>query len=371
MAPPNYSKGRAGLLSPVRVLGPVLLSLAVLVVIAIVTFDPDQFERMITELNGWWLAAALGTVAARVFAGGWRIAYVSRGHLRFSDGVRAQLAWDFFSNVTPSAIGGGPIAALYVARDRGISLGQATALMLFTILLDQVLFAFLVPLLLVGALFINVFPDSLGVVGESAFITLFVGIFGWVIVFSYAMLVRPDLLESLAGRIFRLRFLRRYRDRAETEARQLRQRAIFLRRQPPSFFVNGLMMTVLLWLTRFALPVFIVLAVFDDLDALLAFTRTVAMSVGAVILPTPGGSGGIEGLYALLLGPLMPETLVAPTLLTWRIFGYYLFIALGIYLSMHQVHKSIRRRRSHRRGTDGLTGHEIPAEPEYAEEWPS
>lgn len=33
----------------------------------------------------------------------------------------------------------------------------------------------------------------------------------------------------------------------------------------------------------------------------------------------------------------MPGALVAPTLLTWRLLGYYLFIALGAYLFLHQL----------------------------------
>jgi hypothetical protein len=35
----------------------------------------------------------------------------------------------------------------------------------------------------------------------------------------------------------------------------------------------------------------------------------------------------------------MPEALVAPTLLTWRLLGYYLFIALGAYLFLHQLQR--------------------------------
>jgi hypothetical protein len=42
----------------------------------------------------------------------------------------------------------------------------------------------------------------------------------------------------------------------------------------------------------------------------------------------------------------MPDALVAPTLLTWRLLGYYLFIALGAYLFTHQVHRAYRRRES-------------------------
>lgn len=341
------SNGGEALLSPVRLVGSLVLSLGVLVLISVFTFEPDQFERIIGRLNGWWLGAALLTVGIRVGVGGWRLSYVSHGNLRFGDGLRAQLAWDFFSNVTPAAIGGGPIAALYIARDRRIPLGQATALMLYTILLDQILFAVSVPLLLLSTLFVDVFPESLGVVGETAFGLLFLGMLAWVSLFGYAVLFRPELLQALAGKLFRVRGLRRFQDRAAGEMNQLRQRAILLRRQPTGFFVSGLLMTLGIWISKFLLPLFIILSVFNGVDGLLAFVRTVALSLGAVVLPTPGGSGGIEGLYALLLGPLMPATLVAPTLLAWRVLGYYLFIALGVYLSMHQVQQSIRRRRAH------------------------
>ena len=67
-------------------------------------------------------------------------------------------------------------------------------------------------------------------------------------------------------------------------------------------------------------------------DAVLLVLRSAATLLVALILPTPGGSGGLEGLYALFIGPLMPQALMAPTLLLWRLLDYYLFIALGAYL---------------------------------------
>jgi len=67
-------------------------------------------------------------------------------------------------------------------------------------------------------------------------------------------------------------------------------------------------------------------------DAVLLVLRSAATLLVALVLPTPGGSGGLEGLYALFIGPLMPQALMAPTLLLWRLLDYYLFIALGAYL---------------------------------------
>ena len=43
--------------------------------------------------------------------------------------------------------------------------------------------------------------------------------------------------------------------------------------------------------------------------------------------------------------PIMPKYLVAPTLLVWRIMGYYVYIALGGYLTMHRVRSEIRARK--------------------------
>src|SRR5690606_40698340 len=92
-----------------------------------------------------------------------------------------------------------------------------------------------------------------------------------------------------------------------------------------------------------ALVVCIIWSVYPALDKLTAFLRSIALTLGSLVLPTPGGAGGLEGLYALFMNPLMPDVLVAPTLLTWRVLGYYIFIALGAFLSTHYLHKTLRR----------------------------
>jgi hypothetical protein len=100
-----------------NILWPLLLSLVVLVLIGYFTFDHISFKSALSTINPWFLLAALGTVVFRVIFGAWRFSFISRGQLGFRQGLRGQLAWDFFSNVTPAALGGGPFAALYVARD--------------------------------------------------------------------------------------------------------------------------------------------------------------------------------------------------------------------------------------------------------------
>ena len=349
----------APVLSLRRIIGPLLLSVLVLLVIGYFTFDVEEFRqlRLMQRLNPWLAAAALSTIALRILFGGWRLAYVSNGRLDLMAGIRGQLAWDFFSNVTPSAVGGGPVAAFYVARDRGIPFGEATAFMLFAVLLDQLWFVLTVPLMLVSALYLDLFPSSIGLVGAWTMIGYFIGMLTWSAFFAYAMLFRPVLLERWADRLFRRRWLRRFHERVMDEMGQLRHRAESLSRQPPRFFLTGFLLSVGGWMSRYLLVVFIVWSVYPELDVVLFFMRSVAMMLGSLILPTPGGAGGLEGFYVLFLGPpLIPQTLLAPTLLTWRLLGYYLFIALGALLPIYQARKALRKRRAAERArpSDGV-----------------
>jgi uncharacterized protein (TIRG00374 family) len=327
-----------------RVLWSTLLSFSVVLLIAYFTFDIEDFRDTLRQLNPWYLAAAVGSVVLRVLLGGWRLRYVSQARLDLNAGVRGQLAWDFFSNVTPSAIGGGPVAAVYVARDRNLPVGEVTAIILFTMLLDQFLFALLIPLLLLLMPFAPVFPPSLGPVGTGAFVVVFIGLMVWVFGFGYTVLYRPDLLQRVIIAIVRIKWLRRFRERVTKETDELRERTKLLRNQPPSFFVAGVMLTAAVWTARFCLPLLIVMSVYPDVDTALTIVRTIAMSITTIVLPTPGGSGGVEGLYALFIGPLLTSHLVAPTLLTWRFLAYYVFLLAGVYLSMQHVHTSIRRK---------------------------
>jgi len=328
-----------------RLAWPLLLSFSVLGIIGYFTFDLQTFGEALRFAAPALLLAALATVGTRVVFGGWRLSHVSSGRLSFMDGVRALLAWEFFSNVTPSTIGGGPMAAVYITQDQDLSFGDAYGLVIFTTLLDQLWFIITIPLILAATLHWAVIPDAAGQIGFWTFVAYFFGLLSWALLFGYLTLLRPVLLERLSSKLFSYSFLRRWRKRALAEVRQLRRRAQILRGQPQMFYLKGFLLTAGSWMSRYLLVVFIIWSMYGDLDAMLAFLRSVAIMFASLVLPTPGGAGGLEGLYALFYGPpLVPETLMAPTLLLWRILGYYIFIMLGVFLSMHHVQKHLRQK---------------------------
>jgi len=341
--PPSNPSQSSG---PVRnIVVSLLLSVLVLAGVGYVTFDASAFQRLIQHLRPGLLVAAVAIAFARIGLGGWRLSQVSQGRLSLRSGTRGQLAWDFFSSVTPSVVGGGPVAAFYVARDEDIAVGESAAFMFFCVLLDQLWFLVAIPLLVLATFTIDLLPDVAGAVGLWGLLAYFGGLLAWSSIYAYATLVRPRLLVEITDWCFQWRYLRRFRDTVMREMRSYFRRARHLGTQSMSFYAYGFVLTALAWLARYALVFFVVRSV-HAADALLLFARSAAMMLVGLIMPTPGGSGGLEGLYALFIGPLMPGALVAPTLLTWRLLGYYLFIALGAYLFLHQL-QQMRDQRAH------------------------
>jgi glycosyltransferase 2 family protein len=348
----NDSPAREPSISFLTILWPILLGVGVLSIIGYFTFEANAFSRMVDSLNPWIMLGALGTVLVRVVMGGWRLSYVSHRKLSFRGGIKGQLAWDFASNVTPSLVGGAPIAAYYIARstsaesNRPVRMGEVTAFMMFIMLLDQTWFALSVPIILLSAIFLDVIPSSAGSLGMYTAVIYFVGFMAWTGMFAYATLFRPELLGRVADFVCKLPFLRKFRDRVSAEMEEYQGRAAHIRSQPFAFYIRGLLLTGATWTARYLLVVFIVWSIFPGVDQVLLFLRSMAMTIGSLVMPTPGGAGGVEGLYVLFFSSMMPTAFLAPTLFAWRVLGYYIFLGFGVLMSTRHVQKSLRNKNS-------------------------
>lgn len=330
-------------LSVHNLLWPILLSLVAFATIAWFTYEPNMLEEMWTRLNPLPLLAAGAMVVGRVFFGSLRLYFMSHKHMPYKETVRGQLAWDFASNVTPSAIGGAPIAAMFVCRESDMQVGEATAVFLFSMLLDQIFLASMIPILMLGSVYIGVYPEALGFFGDKLLTLFFLAMLTWIGLLIYATLVRPDVLEKITNKLFRLPGLKRFQSYVQEEMVMLQDRSALLRSESLRFFLGGYVLTALMWLCRMAVLLFVIWSVYDALPQLQIFLRTIAMMLSSLVVITPGASGGIEGLYALFIAPLIPTVLVAPTLLTWRLLNYYLFVAVGLVISTRHVRKVMTR----------------------------
>ncbi|MDX1419849.1 MAG: lysylphosphatidylglycerol synthase transmembrane domain-containing protein [Rubricoccaceae bacterium] len=343
-SPPAPSSPRDGL--SVRNLAlPVLLSAAAVGAILYVTWEPGAFALLAEALRPGLLVLALAALGLQLAFGGLRLRYISHRVVTFRKGVRAQLAWDFMSAVTPSALGGAPLASFFVAKDNDITVGRSTAVMLFSMLLDQIWFAFSIPVILIATAFLDVFPPALGEVGAGTLTAYFLGMLVWVGFFAYATVIRPELLEKALVWIARWPWLRRFEDRVAEEMVRMKEQAEVLRGQPLRFFVTGALLASGVWLFRYLVVLFLAWSVTPGLAWTSFLFRTGALWLTVLAVPTPGGSGGMEGLFMLFLAPLLPAGFAGPILLVWRLLSYYLFIVLGLFVTSHAIRAAVGARR--------------------------
>ncbi|GAB5536549.1 MAG: lysylphosphatidylglycerol synthase transmembrane domain-containing protein [Rubricoccaceae bacterium] len=316
---------------------PIGLSLGALGLVLWWTWEPGAFEAVRDTFQPSIFALAVLALATYIVTGGLRFRHISHGALDARDGIRGQLTWDFMSAVTPSAVGGGPFAAYFIARENGLAFGQVTSILLFSMLMDQLWYATAIVTMYVAAVWLPVFPTSLGALGVGTVALYLGGLLIYIGLFAYGTLVRPELIGRLATWIVRWKPLRRFELRVKQEALRLRHQAQILRSQPLSFYLKGAAYTLVYWMARYGVLLLVALSFTRDLRPVLVVFRTAGLWLSGLIMPTPGGSGGIEGLFVLFVAPLLPEGYGGPVLLAWRFLAYYLVLAIGLVVAGRAV----------------------------------
>ena len=312
---------------------PVAISGTAIAVVLWLTYEPGAFAAVRSTFNPWILLGAVGALGGQVAAGGLRLWHVSRGLLTARGGLRAQLTWDFMSAVTPSAMGGAPFAAFFVARENKVAYGEVTAFMLFVMLMDQLWFAVLIVVLYVSAIWVPAFPLNLGAAGIITVAAFLAGMLCYIAFFAYATLFRPELIERLAHWVVGFRWLRRFEGTVQRETRKLRRQSTVLRGQPLRFYLVGAGYTLVYWASRYGVVFLVALSFWRDFRHVLFVLRTAGMWLAGLAMPTPGGSGGIEALYMFYLAPLLPAGYGGPALLAWRSLAYYGLLVVGSFVA--------------------------------------
>ncbi|MDZ7807963.1 MAG: lysylphosphatidylglycerol synthase transmembrane domain-containing protein [Gracilimonas sp.] len=317
----------------------VFLSLATMGAVIYWTYTPGVLKHLAPKrLPG--LAIALVVSLLRVWFSAAKIRFLAEKQLSWLSSIRVVLAWDFTSAVTPSTIGGAPMAT-YAMTKEGLKLGDSGAIILYGVLLDQLWFAMAIPILLFAGIFYEVVPSEIGLVGDVSMWLLYLGLLSYASVLAYGVLVNPSAIKKVVKVVFKLPVLRKMSDKIEIEAENLEEYAHQLRKKPFSFLLKAFFLSTMSWLMRIALPTIVVLSLLPAPEVL-SVLRSLAMNLAFLVVPTPGGSGGVEGLFVLFQGPLIArEGFIGLAVFLWRIISYYISVGLGIMATTWYVNQKV------------------------------
>lgn len=316
-----------------KIILPVAIGLAAVAYLFWDEFDPNTFSTVsFTWKSVFWLFIAVLLMAGRDIGYMLRIRILSENELTWRQAFRIIMLWEFTSAITPAAVGGTSVAIIFINKE-GISVGKSSAIVMATSLLDELYFVLMFPLvmLLVGAT--ELFSVDGNTVVRSFVVLASIG-YGikllWTILLFYGMFKNPQGLSWLIQQVFRLPFLRRWKEGAAKAGNDIINSSIELKSRPFSFWLKAFGATALSWTSRYWIVNAIFLAFFAVGDHLLLFGRQLIMWIAMLVMPTPGGSGFAEWAFGKFLGPFIPIAGLAIVLaFVWRLVTYYPYLIVG------------------------------------------
>lgn len=337
----SLSKKNKGF-SLTKVYIPAIIGVVVIVFMFAREFDVSTFENVrFTWRSVFFIILAFILIFGRDLGLIMRFRYMTDNSLSWRQAFDMNLLSEFTSAVTPSAVGGSGLIAVFLVKE-GISGAKSTTIMITNLFLDELFFVILAPIIFVFIPQNEVFNSSSVI--SSTMRVAFWGIYGvlmaWTLFLFVSLFIWPQLISKLLILIFKIPFLRKWRSGIHEFANQLIATSKDISQKSVGFWIVAFLMTCFAWICRFL----VVNSLFSAFTLVenhgMVFARQLLIWVVMMISPTPGGSGLSEYAFkeyyndiALGSGPILIITLI------WRIVSFYLYLFLGAIFLPRWVNK--------------------------------
>ena len=281
----------------------------------------------------WALAGAIGLVVIRDLAYMARVKILSMGEFDWRSSLHVVLLWEFASAITPSVIGGSPIA-IYLMKREGMTLGRSVATVLATSLMDEFFYVLVVPIL-VFSIGSGVFiPDDLSYTAQLSIKSIFwtgYSIHCVLTVFIlFVLFIAPRRTRDIFLSLFRVRILRRWKLWAESLTEEWMLASESLKGATINMWLKTLAVTFVSWTSRFLILNAVLYIFFDSVQNLEVFARQLSLWIAMIVSPTPGASGIAE--FSLPIFMQGVAVVGGVSVLVWRILTYFIYLIIGSIL---------------------------------------
>ncbi|WBO84621.1 lysylphosphatidylglycerol synthase transmembrane domain-containing protein [Hymenobacter yonginensis] len=321
-------------LRPSRIVLPVLIGLSVVGFMFWRSYKPGDLAPL-ANAKPLWLLLMLVVLVARDAGYVYRIRYLTQRVLSWRAALDVIMLWEFSSCVLPSAVGGTAVAPVLLHKE-GIPLGKSVAYIMATAMLDNLYYVLAVPLVvLIGgdALYPHeALQGGLVATLRIGFILSYVFVTVYALLMLYAIFINPQSVKRLLVRLFSMRGLRRWRNKAYKMGNEMVLASGELRNNGRAYWLRAALSTAFVWTARY-LVIGCLIAAFIDVswpEFWLIFGRNLTYKVILLIAITPGGAGIAEGAFPTFFGKFIgTATMTNFMVLLYRIVTYYLYLVLG------------------------------------------
>lgn len=274
------------------------------------------------------------------------------GKFRIVTSAKTNFIGKFYDAVTPFATGGQPMQ-IYYLNTKGISGGNSSAIVLIRYIFSIMCWIILGAALMIVGSVKGVLDGVSG--GNLLKITGWVGIGVNLIIPAFVLLflVLPKLMYKLTSGVVKLghkmkivKDIDKATERATKTVNDFKSSFTVMAKSPVYFILLVLVCFGESALT-FSIPYFIMRAFSCPVEGmcLTVMSLNVFAIFGVSFIPTPGNSGVIEGMGALAFSVAAGASLIW-SVITWRLFTFYIYIIIGIVISVYDViRKNLRSKK--------------------------
>lgn len=289
----------------------------------------------------------------RDFGLSWRFRALTDRQLRWGQAFKVDLLCEFTNCVTPSAVGGSSLGMVFL-NSQGIEIGRATTLMITTLFLDELFFVVACPIIILFTSESAIFASGGATFSHGIRLTFWI-VYAFVALWTFLLLmgiiVRPLWIRKVLGKLFSIRWLRKWQPKVESLGDNMVATSKELRAKPFRFWIEVFAGTALSWTSRYLVvnALFLGFVPSADPDQWVILARQFVIWVVLMISPTPGGAGLSEWLFSEYYGDLVASAGMALILAVfWRLISYYVYLAIGSVLVPTWLTKTVSRMRGHK-----------------------
>ncbi len=288
------------------------------------------------QINFWWIAAALLSYCASVFADVLVIyLYIHDEYKQFKirHSARSVLLGLFWSGITPSSTGGQPMQVYYMSKHK-VDVGYSSSRLLNRFLVYQITMTVMTVIAVI--LKFSYFQEHMDTPILSTLVTIgFISQTFITLVFvflAFSKNLTAKATRGIASLLCKIRLIKdkdRLKKSLETQLAKFHSgnRMIFSK---PKLVIMAVILTVIQLIAMFLVPYCIYRSF--GLNQASPFDMVCSQAFVTLIsgmIPIPGASGAAEFSFTALFALFFTPATIKSATLIWRIITYYLSILVG------------------------------------------
>ncbi len=325
----------------------VLSSAILLVALLFFTDSVDALVRIAGNLKVHWLVAGFGCMV-----GYWVLdavvlhvitSNVQKGY-SFWHTLRVAMIGQFFHSLTPFAGGGEPIQAFVMVKD-GVKPGLAASIFVVKTFIHQTVIVLygIVEYIMFGGVFASRIPEFnyffiTGLILNSAFMV-------FVILLLYKGHSAKKIMLFFSKVLTKIKLVKNQKKaeaRIKTELESFSGGASIIKKDK-KLLIRLVIIQILQFTSLFMITYFIQLAVeshrVSSFEVVASQSMIVLMSL---LVPTPGATGGVEGLSYMFYGMFFTREFIIPVILIYRLLSYYPSVVVGGLFALFAPEKPLK-----------------------------